>query len=153
MVSERCGLCGVQGSLLNQYPAVRPQFRDVPLSLKREEWLLSAAASLRVSCHFSSCNQKTKNSIFYLIHIHSILQLYGFLMCLKVFCVSLPFLPSATVGSLLVCVIMLPFWPEFPWKTHFNFRSPSFLKKGQTKTQHALNLLLVVVIQTADWQD
>lgn len=35
MVSERCGLCDVQGLPLNQYPSVRPQFRDVPLSLKK----------------------------------------------------------------------------------------------------------------------
>ncbi len=121
MVSERCGLCGVQGSLLNQYPTVRPQYRDVPLSLKREEWLLSAAASLRVSCHFS-CNQKTKNLFF---KFHSSKQ-YITTGCVSnvfkcILCFSSSFLKffffysftfSFTVGPLLVCVIMLPCWPD-----------------------------------------
>lgn len=46
VVDEGCGQCGAQGLPLNQYPAVRPQFPNVPPSLEREEWLLSVAASL-----------------------------------------------------------------------------------------------------------
>lgn len=110
------------------------------------------------SCHFSSCNQKTKNLIFYLIHIHSILQLGVFLMCLNVFCVSLPFFFYSftfcgcwfSAGLCNYAAILA----RYPWKTHFNFQGPSFFKKGQTKTDMSLTVLLVVVvIQTADWQD
>lgn len=109
MASERCGLCGVQGSLLNQYPTVRLQFRNVPLSLKRKEWLLSAAASLRVSRHPSNIVR----TICIPFLQHAVLQyVSNVLNCLLFF-------------NLILCYLLLPqscfviqlFCPEFPWKS------------------------------------
>lgn len=76
MVSERCGLRDVQGSLLNQYPTVRPQFRDASLFLKKGR---TAAASLKVSCSFSLCELNLN------LICNSVSQLDVFLMCFSSF--------------------------------------------------------------------
>lgn len=56
------------------------------------------------------------------------------LPCLYVSLISLlPFTVFSLFGSLLICVIILPFWPKYPWKTHFNFCGLPFLKRGHTK--------------------
>lgn len=118
-------LCGVQGSLLNQYP---------PSDLNLETSFFFVGPKNKINHVFPKlCTQ-----------------------FITAGCVSLSFLktllPSVTVGSLLSLCDCVAILARIPLKKHFNLWRLSFLKKCHRKTQHALNVILDVVKQTADYR-
>lgn len=123
--ADRRGLCGVQGSPLNQYPTIRPQSPDV---LRKE----------KNSC-FIVYDQKNP---YFLIHIVGacvgglkldLLNVFQFLF-------SFTLLPSNTVGFMVVCVDLCRFGQNSLEKLIYFY---GIFDKGQTKTQQKLSELWV----------